>query len=177
MGDVVQNNHNPLREGELWRQDRINYQLNEIIKISNLVTLSGGWAWHFMSPPHKEIKILHDHKDIDVFVDPIDFDKLRETLTKNGYERAKTMYDDPSGDFYRYIKRYELGKVVFDIFVKSVEFVKVGTVKVVEPSYLVSLYGNKHTTGNCTAVNAAKELLSKKISPVLRVELVGNNQA
>lgn len=169
------NNHNPLREGELWRQDRIDYQLNEINKISNLVTLSGGWAWHFMSPPHKEVRRLHDHKDIDVFVDPINFNNLRDTLISIGYERAKTRYDDPSGDFYRYVKRYELGKVVYDVFVKSVEFVKVGGVKVVEPTYLLSLYGHKHTTDNCVAVNAARELLSKNISPVLRKELIGNN--
>lgn len=175
MGDFVNNNHNPLREGELWRQDRINYQLNEINKIKNLVTLSGGWAWHFMSPPHKEIRTLHDHKDIDVFVDPIDFNELRDILTSNGYERAKTRYDDPSGDFYRYIKRYEFGKVVYDVFVKSVEFVNVNDVKVVEPSYLISLYGNKHTTDNCIAVNAAKGLLAKNINPLLRSELIGNN--
>lgn len=171
----MQNKRNPLREGEVWRQDRIDYQLSEIDKIRDIVTFSGGWAWHFMSPPHKELKVLHDHKDIDVFVDPIDFNELREFLVKNGYERARTRYDDPSGDFYRYVKRYELGKVVYDIFVKTVEFIKVQDYKLVEPGYLLSLYGNKHTTEDCTAVMAARTLLDRNVSPVLRPELVGNN--
>ncbi len=38
---------------------------------ARLRRLSGGWAWHFMTPaPHVELKQARDHKDVDVFVAP-----------------------------------------------------------------------------------------------------------
>ena len=42
--------HNPERLGELWDNTRLTIILDEINKISDKIVLSGGWAWHFMTP-------------------------------------------------------------------------------------------------------------------------------
>ena len=63
--------HNKNRYGELWPECRIACSLKELNPLRKLVVLSGGWAWHFLSPEgHTEYKHAHDHKDIDVFVHP-----------------------------------------------------------------------------------------------------------
>jgi len=165
--------HNPLRAGEIWRQDRLDAQLIELEALKSLVVYSGGWAWHFMSPlGHKEVKTFHDHKDVDLFVKPVDFQKLLVVFRERDFERARTKYDDPSGDFYRYIKRVESGKIVLDVFVGDVPFVEASGYRVVEPNHLLSLYGVKHTSEECAAVQAARKLVAKGISPVGRKELV-----
>lgn len=168
MGDP----HNPKRAGEVWDQDRINVQLGELEAIKDLVVLSGGWAWHFMSPPgHKEIKTQHDHKDVDIFVKPGQFEELRLRLVLRGFQRQRTQYDNPSGDFYRFTLYYDGGKVVYDVFLEDVPFIEVDGFKVVEPNKLISLYGIKHTSEQCLAVQAARKLLKNNISPVGRKEL------
>jgi len=54
-----------------WPQSRIATCLEELEIIKHFIILSGGWAWHFMSPVgHVEYKHAHDHKDIDLFVSP-----------------------------------------------------------------------------------------------------------
>jgi hypothetical protein len=60
--------HNPQRYGETWSLPLIASYLEVLHAIRELVTVSGGWAWHFISPEHIEYKHLHDHKDVDVFV-------------------------------------------------------------------------------------------------------------
>ena len=169
MGDP----HNPKRAGELWDQDRIDVQLVELEKFKDLITISGGWAWHFMSPiGHKEIKTQHDHKDIDVFVEPEQFNEALMRFTANGYERQRTIYDNPSGQFYRYTKFYEGGKVVFDVFLEKIAHIEVQGFKIVEPSALLAMYGVKHSSDLCKAVVEARKLVAKGISPVGRTELV-----
>ncbi len=168
MGDP----HNPNRIGEEWPQDRLDVQLDAIDMLKDLIILSGGWAWHFMSPPHKELKILHDHKDIDIFISPKLFDTLRSRLISNEYTRVKTRYDNPSGHFYRYTKFFDGGKIVFDTFVKDIEYIEVNGVKVVEPRALLALYGVEHTSAECVAVQAARKLVEQNISPVNREELI-----
>ncbi|MEM6719829.1 MAG: hypothetical protein AAF611_10960 [Bacteroidota bacterium] len=63
--------HNKKRHGEVWPKERISLSLLELQFLREFVILSGGWAWHFLLPAnHTEYKHAHDHKDIDVFVDP-----------------------------------------------------------------------------------------------------------
>jgi hypothetical protein len=94
--------HNPARYGEMWNPHRVAVLRQEIEATREFGILSGGWAWHFMSPPHEEEKHLHDHRDIDLHVIPHLFSSLVETLTKRGYARGRTRFDDPSGEFVRF---------------------------------------------------------------------------
>lgn len=100
MGDP----HNPKRYGEMWNPVRWAVLKNEIDAVKDYGALSGGWAWHFMSPPHEEEKHLHDHRDIDFHVFPARFAELVVVLEQRGYHRQKTRFDDPSGEFVRFEK-------------------------------------------------------------------------
>lgn len=101
MGDP----HNPARMGEMWNPLRWSVLATEIEAVKEFGALSGGWAWHHMSPPHKEEKHLHDHRDIDMHVFPKRFAELVVMLDKRGYKRQRTRFDDASGEFIRY-ERY-----------------------------------------------------------------------
>lgn len=155
MGDPS----NPARIREVWNPARIADQLREIDAVRHLVTLSGGWAWHFLSPPHEEFKILHDHSDIDLFVN--DLIPFRGILIASGFERVKTKYDD--GKFYRFRKFSWNGKIVIDAFLGSPPSLKVGAYTVVQPSHLLGFYGNIHQSDSCVAVQAAKDLLGQGV--------------
>lgn len=100
MGDP----HNPARYGETWNPVRWAVLASEIDAVKEFGALSGGWAWHYMSPPHEEEKHLHDHRDIDMHVFPDRFADLVVALEERGYRRQKTRFDDPSGEFIRYEK-------------------------------------------------------------------------
>ena len=83
--------HNTKRYGELWPQDRIDTSLLELQFLREFIILSGGWAWHFLSPEeHIEYKHAHAHKDIDDFVDPkhvsevMECEKYQETYFRAG---------------------------------------------------------------------------------------------
>lgn len=162
--------HNPNRYGETWSQDWINSQLGELENIKSWVILSGGWAWHFISPPHIEYKHIHDHKDIDIFVYPENVDNVIITLKDNGFDRIKTKYDNDS--FFRYVKTDNGRKIVIDLFIKKVPFVSNNGWNVVEPNYLLSLYDTVHGSNHCIAVNKSIELIGKGQSPLNREELV-----
>jgi hypothetical protein len=165
----------PRRKGELWNQDRIDAQRAEIEPVRDLVVLSGGWAWHFLSPAdHREYKQQHDHKDVDLFVTPGDFDSLRTRLIERGFKRVRTQHDNPSGNFYRFTKAEggSVGKVVFDVFLEEVPSIEVRGFRVVEPRTLLSFYPVRHTSDECVAVRAAKRLVARGISPVGRAELI-----
>jgi hypothetical protein len=165
---------NPKRKRELWSQDRIDAQRQEIEAVQGVVVLSGGWAWHFLSPPdHREYKHQHDHKDVDLFVKPEQFEVLRERLIGRGFRRARTLHDDPSGNFYRFTKADGgAGKVVFDVFLEDVPSIEVRGFRVVEPKTLLSFYPSRHTSDECVAVQAAKALIARGNSPVGRPELL-----
>lgn len=180
MGDP----HNKARYGELWNQARIDLSLEEIAAVKDVVTLSGGYAWHFMSPVgHAELKHAHDHKDIDVFVKPTDVPEAIARFEARGFKRVWTRYDRlPSAEEFR---RYEMTwapigsfenpdpvKVVVDFFVRDVPSIEVQGVRVVEPRTLLSFYGSIHSSDKCFAVQAATRLLAKGIDPVGRPELV-----
>ena len=103
MGDP----HNPERIGEIWNPHRWHVLASEIEAVKEYGALSGGWAWHFMSPPHEEEKHLHDHRDIDMHVFPHRFAELVVVLKNRGYHRQTTRFDDPSGEFVRFEKHVE----------------------------------------------------------------------
>lgn len=98
MGDP----HNPNRYGERWNPHRLQVLFAELATVKEFGVVSGGFAWHFMSPPHQEEKHLHDHRDIDLHVTPHLFPALVERLTKRGYTRSRTRFDNPSGEFIRF---------------------------------------------------------------------------
>ena len=173
--------HNKNRYGELWPQHRIDVCLRELEAVKPFVTLSGGWAWHFMSPAdHHEYKHAHDHKDIDLFVEPDRVATVVSLLKGQGFEKVSTKYDRlPSEeDFRRYEKRVGLEdrasvKVTIDFFVRAdVPYREIAGWKVTEPNFLLGLYHSIHSSDKCFAVKAAAQLLEQGIDPVGRPELV-----
>jgi hypothetical protein len=170
--------HHPARVGELWNDTRLAVILDEIKAIRDYVVLSGGWAWHFMTPPgHKEFKHAHDHKDVDLFVAPSNVGKLIAVLKSRGYKKSWTRFDRLPGsqDFTRYTKVVEMKdetvKVMLDVFVAEVPFVEAAGFRVVEPKFLLSLYGSIHSSDQCFAVRIASKLLAQGINPVGRPEM------
>lgn len=168
--------HNVKRYGEVWKQDRIDAYLVELEDIKDLVVISGGWAWHFMSPKgHIELKHAHDHKDVDIFVRPTNVVELIVLLENKGFSKVRTRFDamDSKEEFRRYEKTNEENiKLTIDFFVDDVIFIEVDGWKVVEPSHLLSLYSTIHSSKSCFAVSAASELLAKGESILYREELV-----
>lgn len=167
----------PKRIDDEWDLVKIKVVDAEIRKFPNYIVLSGGWAWHYMSPKHVERKILHDHKDIDMFVPPSRFAELVAFLQSWNYERIWTKYDKHSTEFYRYETHVgEKGtiKVLIDVFLKEVPFIEIPrmNLKVVEPKTLLSFYGEVHTTDDCVAVIAAKNCLARGVNPAFRNEMV-----
>jgi len=170
--------HNPERFGELWDSTRLAAILHEINAIKDKIILSGGWGWHFMTPEnHIEYKHAHDHKDVDIFVKPDRFSELIAQLKQRGYEKTWTRFDrlPSSNTFSRYTKIVQLEtetvKVMLDIFVEEVPTIKVNNFSVVEPQFLLSLYGVKHSSDRCFAVQIAHQLLQQGINPVRHPEM------
>jgi hypothetical protein len=174
--------HNKERYGEIWPQQRIDVSLRELELIKPWVILSGGWAWHFMSPKnHTEYKHGHDHKDIDLFVEPRYVATVVSKLKHRQFERVWTRYDKlPSEEeFRRYEKLVSIDdgvktiRVTVDFFVRdNVPHRNINGWNVIEPAYLLTLYRNIHGSDKCFAVRAAVKLIDKGIDPVGREELV-----
>jgi hypothetical protein len=170
MGDP----HNLARVGETWNLERIEAQLAEIHAVTSASPIiSGGWAWHFMSPTHREVKIFHDHSDIDLFIDGVNFYTFRTCVTSRGFKRVKTKYDSLS--FMRYTKFLDTGKVVFDTYIQSAPFVVANGQRVVAPKHLLSLYKTTHQSRECVAVQAAKRLVADGKEVVGHPSLVGES--
>ncbi len=168
----------PSRLGEKWNETRMAIILEEISAIRDCVVISGGWAWHFMTPPgHTELKHAHDHRDADLFVAPKAVANLLALLKNRGYKKTWTRFDRMSSSqaFSRHTKhvrtRDEIVKVMLDLFVAEVPFVEVQGFKVVEPKYLLSLYGTLHGSDKCFSVRIAKQLIAAGINPVGRPEM------
>lgn len=168
--------HNTARLDETWNPMRLAVMQAEIEALEAYVTLSGGWAWHYMTPEgHVELKHAHDHKDADLFVAPECFPTLVALLKERGYARTWTRFDNREGSstFYRYTKTLESDaeaaapvKVMLDVFVENVPSVEARGMRVVEPNYLLSLYGHKHTSDLCFAVRIARRFLAEGANPV-----------
>ena len=166
------------RQGELWNPRRLQDQEETLEALftanSDAWTISGGYAWHLMSPRgHIEEKHLHDHKDLDVFVRPDLFTLVLPTLKNLGFIKAQTLHDDPSGSFVRYTRFKEGGKLVLDIYIEDIPSVLIDTYRIVEPNHLIGLYDKTHSSKNCIAVIEAKKLVAQGISPIGRQELLG----
>ena len=170
--------HNKARYGEVWPQDRIDRGLEVLDALGDLVVLSGGWAWHFMSPMgHVELKHAHDHKDIDLFVPPANVAAVVAALKGLGFEPVSTKYDRlPSKeDFRRYEKTIAGDKhtrITIDFFVREVPSINAQGFRVVAPATLLTFYSNIHSSDKCFAVKAATKLLAQGIDPVGHPELV-----
>ena len=172
--------HNKARYGEVWPASRITESLEVLQVLREHVVLSGGWAWHFMSPEgHTELKHAHDHKDIDVFVHPEKVWEVLPMLTGMGFEKARTKYDrlDSAEDFRRYEKTvpraYDRAlRLTIDFFVNDVPSIEVRGFRVVEPKTLLGFYSNIHSSDKCFAVMAASRMVAKGIDPVGSPELV-----
>ncbi|MGH1387067.1 hypothetical protein [Kordia sp.] len=173
--------HNKKRYGEVWKQDRISLSLLELQFLREFVILSGGWAWHFLSPTgHTEYKHAHDHKDIDVFVDPKNVAEVMYVLHQRNFKKVWTRYDHLQSEenFRRYEKTVETDegksiRITIDFFVKSAvpsRFVK--DWNIVDPTFLLSLYSNIHSSDKCWAVQASIGLLAKNIDPLDHSALV-----
>jgi hypothetical protein len=184
MGDP----HNPARYGEAWDPIRLQVMLEALQELRDKCpdedwltpsfVISGGWAWHFMSPPgHTELKHAHDHRDLDLFADPEEVAALINILVGLGYRKVKTRFAPGQDDFRRYERVDEPPdgkpvKILIDLFLRDVPSIMANGWSVVEPKYLLGLYSDHHSSGQCFAVQAASKLLEKGINPVGRPELV-----
>ncbi|MBQ4802643.1 hypothetical protein J8L88_07210 [Aquimarina sp. MMG015] len=173
--------HNKKRYGELWPSYRIQYALEILVSLKDVVILSGGWAWHFLSPlNHTEYKHAHDHKDIDLFVDPKNVAEVMNILLENNFQKVWTRYDQlPSDENFRRYEKTILTedeksvRVTIDFFVKSnIPNRMAKGWSIVEPSYLLGLYSNIHSSDKCWAVQSVIKLLDQNIDPLDREELV-----
>ena len=144
------------------------------------VVLSGGWAWHFMSPVgHVELKHAHDHKDADLMVPPRMVPVVLALLTRAGFAKVQTVYDRlPSPEeFRRYERTDEIEgerpiRLTIDFFVRDVPEREVDGWRVVDPATLITLYSSIHASKNCFAVVAAQRLLAAGVDPVGHPALV-----
>lgn len=161
--------HNFKRYGEVFDLEHIDNQLKEIEKIKDFIVLSGGWAWHFISPPHVEYKHLHDHSDIDIFVSSKNFLNVQLILQENGWNRMKTKYDNNT--FIRY-EKINNRKMVIDMFKGDIPNIEIKGWKVVEPNYLLSLYNTIHQSDNCIAVQKSIELQKKGVDIINNETLI-----
>src|SRR5215469_12609724 len=96
------------RARELWNPIRLAVMEREIRALAPVgVVLSGGWAWHFMSPVgHTEFRQGHDYKDVDLFLPKRGAAIALEAVKERGYSRAWTKYDrfDSQDEFRRYVR-------------------------------------------------------------------------
>ena len=176
-------NHNIKRYGEVWPSFRIEKGLAILLQLKSYVVISGGWAWHFMSPEnHMEYKHAHDHKDIDIFVHPKDVAQVMVILLEYGFQKVWTRYDHlPSQENFRRYEKVDWlanGKqirITIDFFEsKTIKTISHKGWTIVEPSTLLSFYSNIHSSDKCWAVKAALSLLEKRINPVGHPLLVQN---
>ena len=164
--------HNKERYGETWDQGRIDEYIRVIKMIKEYVIVSGGFAWHFMSPKgHVEYKHAHDHKDVDLFVIPEFSGIVIGRLQLEGFKKTPTRYDTKGKKFVRYEKQDGKLKLTFDLFFDKVPYVGIQGFKVIDPRHLLSLYKSIHSTDNCWAVQAAYKLVKKGYDPIGREEL------
>lgn len=152
--------------------------------------VSGGWAWHLMTPVgHAEYLQAHDHRDLDLFLDPQSRDEAGEKLRRLGYIQAWTRFDSSAlasagggspRPFARYVKdalrddRYH--KVTIDLFLEPIASREIqapwgGSIRVVPPIRLLELYHGTHQAESCLSVRIARDLLVRGVDPVGHPEM------
>jgi len=171
MGDP----HNPERYGETWPQYKIDITLTEILPLKPFVTISGGWAWHFMCPEdHAEFKHSHDHKDVDIYVPPPNVGTVVGMLKGMGFEKVTTKYDGikSADDFRRYEKVIEDGehkpfRITIDFFVGDFPVRVIDGWMVIQPDILLAFYtAGHHGSSQSWCVQLARLLLANDDDPV-----------
>jgi len=160
-----------------WKWEKLEAQLLAVRAIKDYAVVSGGLAWHLMSPPHEENKKVHDHSDVDLFIIPEHFATAIEILKSMDFHRWWTRYDNITPNFYRYGKTttWTNGKRVkteLDLFVRKMPYRMVGEFKVITPEALLPLYQECHSSSRCVAVQSAIQLMKNGIDPLGRIELV-----
>lgn len=170
----------------MWKQEKLEAQLEAVRLIKDKVVVSGGLAWHLMSPYHEENKFIHDHKDVDLFVEPEKANEVISIFKANGFNRHWTKYDGKTPGFKRYgkteMQSEKRVKVLIDLFIeRGIPFIEVpyegSSFYVVEPKTLLSYYKGPLQSSKCTAVKAASILVARGIDPVGRSELIGKEIA
>ena len=166
--------HDPDRYGEIYTHN-MDFQFSTLERLKPWIIISGGFAWHFISPPHVEYKHLHDHKDIDIFVTPENFTHVQLDLTEHNFYRMKTKYDN------NYFIRYERildknlmteSKLVIDMFKGNTQSIEVKGWRLVDPKHLLSLYYSVHQSDHCIAVQAARKLMAEGKDLIDNEELI-----
>jgi len=167
-----------------WKQEKLYAQLIAVSAIKDYVVVSGGLAWHLMSPPHVEDKKIHDHSDVDLFVMPEHAQTVLSILKGIGFTRYWTKYDGLDKNFMRYGQTSEIPtedttkpkrvKVLLDLFIEKVPNRIVGGFSVITPEALLPMYETKHASKECIAVKAATILVARGIDPLGRDELIGD---
>jgi len=173
-----------------WKEEKREAQMDIVDILKDYVVVSGGMAWHMMSPEHTEVKKMHDHSDVDLFIIPSEAWRVFALLKENGYKRWWTRYDNKTPNFSRYgrtvLKGKKRVKVILDLFVQEVPFRMIDGYKVVETKYLLSLYDYSgegfcdtfseekvvHSSGRCWAVRQARRLMANGVDVVGRSELI-----
>ena len=56
--------HNPQRYGEIFDTELISNQLNVLEEIKEFITLSGGWAWHFITHNNNYLQYIKGEGDL-----------------------------------------------------------------------------------------------------------------
>lgn len=144
--------------------------------LGQLGALSGGWAWHFLAPPHEDSELLHDHHDIDLLVDPENVVPAIAALAARGFVRVGTRFVRSSSlhEFRRYERHAIAGgarvKIPVDFFVARVPSRRVKGVSVVEPAVLLGFYPLQKKA--CWSVRQARLLWSRGLDVENRPELV-----
>lgn len=76
--------------------------MNEISMVASYGTLAGGWAWHFLSPPHQEHYSLHSHRTVEMYGTLQQTREMTAILRAAGYQYIRMT--GPGGDFQRFEK-------------------------------------------------------------------------
>jgi hypothetical protein len=162
-----------------WSTKRVEIYLGDLFIIAPDVVISGGWAWHFLSPPgHVETKFSHDHRDVSMFVAPSRMTSVSLDIGELGFTECVLKTDKshgkvPKDEFHRYEKFVDnVGlKMVFEVTVREVPFRTIGEYQVLDPKELLKLY--EKSTADWGAVVAARKLIAEGIDPQGRPELMG----
>jgi len=160
----------------MWKNEKLQAQIKTVEAVKKFVVVSGGLSWHLISPPHEEKKTIHDHSDVDLFVFPEHAGTVIGTFKSLGFNKYWTKYDGIDKNFSRYGATIQEGekrvKVLIDLFVEEVPYYVYNNFNIIDTEYIMTLYGYKHMSAECTAVKSAKRLLARGESVVGRKELI-----